>query len=55
MEFGGTGNEITAMSKGRLTAPVLHPSDNGGLADADAFIAHMNGETPDLNWGGAVC
>ena len=53
MGFGGTGDEITAMSEGWLTASVLRPIDDSGAAVADAFVAHMNGETPDLIWGGA--
>lgn len=53
MGFGGTGDEITAMKEGWLTASVLRPIDDSGAAVADAFVAHMNGQTPDLIWGGA--
>ena len=53
MGFGGTGDEITAMNEGWLTASVLRPIDDSGVAVADAFFADMNGETPDLIWGGA--
>tara|TARA_B110000114_G_C15059601_1_gene384771 strand:- start:44 stop:1078 length:1035 start_codon:yes stop_codon:yes gene_type:complete len=53
MGFGGTGDEVTAMAEGWLTASVLRPIDDSGAAVADAFFAHMNGETPDLIWGGA--
>ena len=53
MGFGGTGDEITAMAEGWLTASVLRPIDDSGAAVADAFVAHMNGETPNLIWGGA--
>jgi len=53
MGFGGTGDEVTAMREGWLTASVLRPIDDSGVAVADAFVAHMNGETPDLIWGGA--
>tara|TARA_B110000444_G_scaffold236975_1_gene249286 strand:+ start:1328 stop:2323 length:996 start_codon:yes stop_codon:yes gene_type:complete len=53
MGFGGTGDEIVAMKEGWLTASVLRPIDDSGAAVADAFVAHMNGETPELIWGGA--
>ncbi len=53
MGFGGTGDEITAMKEGWLTASVLRPIDDSGAAVADAFVAHKNGQTPDLIWGGA--
>lgn len=53
MGFGGTGDEITAMNEGWLTASVLRPIDDSGVAVADAFFADMNGETLDLIWGGA--
>ena len=53
MGFGGTGDEITAMKEGWLSASVLRPIDDSGAAVADAFIAHMNGETSELIWGGA--
>lgn len=53
MGFGGTGDEVTAMKEGWLTASVLRPIDDSGAAVADAFVAHMNGEKPDLIWGGA--
>lgn len=53
MGFGGTGDEITAMKEGWLTASVLRPIDDSGAAVADAFVAHMNGETPEIIWGGA--
>ena len=52
MGFGGTSDEITAMKEGWLTASVLRPIDDSGAAVADAFVAHMNGQTPDLIWGG---
>lgn len=53
MGFGGTGDEIIAMREGWLTASVLRPIDDSGVAVADAFIDHMEGKTPDLIWGGA--
>jgi len=53
MGFGGTGDELTAMKEGWLTASVLRPIDDSGAAAADAFFADMNGETPELIWGGA--
>ena len=53
MGFGGTGDEITAMKEGWLTASVLRPIDDGGAAVADAFIAHSKGEDVPLVWGGS--
>ncbi|MDE0521603.1 MAG: substrate-binding domain-containing protein [Boseongicola sp.] len=51
MGFGGTGDEITAMKEGWLTASVLRPIDDSGVAVADAFVAHSKGEEVPLVWG----
>ncbi len=53
MGFGGTGDEIVAMKEGWLTASVLRPIDDGGVAVADAFVAHSKGEEVPLVWGGS--
>ena len=44
MGFGGTGDEITAMREGWLTASVLRSIDDSGAAVADAIVAHSRGE-----------
>ena len=53
MGFGGTGDEIIAMNEGWLTASVLRPIDDSGVAVADAFVAHSKGEEVPLVWGGS--
>ncbi|MDE0534508.1 MAG: sugar ABC transporter substrate-binding protein [Albidovulum sp.] len=53
MGFGGTGDEIVAMKEGWLTASVLRPIDDSGVAVADAFVAHSKGEEVPLVWGGS--
>ncbi|MCY4459990.1 MAG: sugar ABC transporter substrate-binding protein [Albidovulum sp.] len=53
MGFGGTGDEIIAMKEGWLTASVLRPIDDSGVAVADAFVAHSKGEEVPLVWGGS--
>ena len=53
MGFGGTGDEITAMKEGWLTASVMRPIDDSGVAVADAFVAHSKGEEVPLVWGGS--
>ena len=53
MGFGGTGDEITAMKEGWLTASVLRPIDDSGVAVADAFVAHSKGEEVPQVWGGS--
>jgi autoinducer 2-binding periplasmic protein LuxP len=50
--FGGTGDEITAMREGWLSASPLRSIDDSGVAVADAFVAHMNGEEVDPVWSG---
>lgn len=52
MGFGGTGDEIVAMNEGWLTASVLRSIDDSGVAIADAFVAHSNGEEVPQVWGG---
>ncbi len=52
MGFGGTGDEITAMKEGWLTASVLRSIDDSGVAVADAFVAHSKGEEVAQVWGG---
>ena len=52
MGFGGTGDEIVAMSEGWLTASVLRSIDDSGVAAADAFVAHSKGEEVQQVWGG---
>lgn len=52
MGFGGTGDEIVAMSEGWLTASVLRSIDDSGVAVADAFVAHSKGEPVEEVWGG---
>ena len=53
MGFGGTGDEIVAMKEGWLTASVLRPIDDSGVAVADAFVAHSKGEEVPLVWAGS--
>ena len=53
MGFGGTGDEIVAMAEGWLTASVLRPIDDSGVAVADAFVAHSKGEEVPLVWAGS--
>lgn len=50
--FGGTGDEVTAMREGWLSASPLRSIDDSGVAVADAFIAHMNGEPVEPVWSG---
>lgn len=50
--FGGTGDEIQAMSEGWLSASPLRSIDDSGVAVADAFHAHMNGEPVEPVWSG---
>jgi len=50
--FGGTGDEIKAMSEGWLSASPLRAIDDSGVAVADAFFAHMNGEPVEPVWSG---
>lgn len=52
MGFGGTGDEIVAMKEGWLTASVLRSIDDGGVAIADAFVAHSRGEPVPQVWSG---
>ncbi len=52
MGFGGTGDEIVAMSEGWLTASVLRSIDDSGVAVADAFVAHRDGNEVAQVWGG---
>ena len=52
MGFGGTGDEITAMREGWLTASVLRSIDDSGAAVADAIVAHSQGEPVEQVWGG---
>ena len=52
MGFGGTGDEITAMREGWLTASVLRPIDDSGVGVADAFVAHSKGEKVPQSWSG---
>lgn len=52
MGFGGTGDEIVAMDEGWLTASVLRPIDDSGVAVADAIVAHMKGEPVPQVWSG---
>lgn len=52
MGFGGTGDEITAMAEGWLTASVLRSIDDSGVAVADSIIAHSKGEPVEEVWGG---
>ncbi len=52
MGFGGTGDEITAMKEGWLTASVLRSIDDSGVAVADAFVAHSKGEPVPQVWSG---
>ena len=52
MGFGGTGDEITAMAEGWLSASPLRCIDDSGAAVADAFVQHMNGEDVSLVWSG---
>jgi autoinducer 2-binding periplasmic protein LuxP len=50
--FGGTGDEVTAMREGWLSASPLRSIDDSGVAVADAFVAHMNGEEVAPVWSG---
>lgn len=50
--FGGTGDEITAMEEGWLSASPLRSIDDSGVAVADAFYAHMQGEEVAPVWSG---
>jgi ABC-type sugar transport system substrate-binding protein len=50
--FGGTGDEITAMKEGWLSASPLRSIDDSGVAVADAFIANMKGEDVAPSWSG---
>ena len=50
--FGGTGDEITAMEEGWLSASPLRMIDDSGVAVADAFVAHMRGEEVSPIWSG---
>ncbi|MEM7026445.1 MAG: substrate-binding domain-containing protein, partial [Pseudomonadota bacterium] len=52
MGFGGTGDEIVAMGEGWLTASVLRPIDDSGVAVADAIAAHIAGEDVPQVWSG---
>ena len=52
MGFGGTGDEITAMREGWLTASVLRPIDDSGVGVADAFVAHSQGKSVPQSWSG---
>lgn len=52
MGFGGTGDEITAMEEGWLSASPLRSIDDSGVAVADAFVAHMRGEEVEPVWSG---
>jgi ABC-type sugar transport system substrate-binding protein len=52
MGFGGTGDEIIAMDEGWLTASVLRPIDDSGVAVADAIIAHTKAEPVPQVWSG---
>ena len=54
MGSGGTGDEIITMKEGWLTASVLRPIDDSGVAVADAFVAHSKGEEVPLVWGGSL-
>ena len=38
------------MKEGWLTASVLRPIDDSGVAVADAFVAHSKGEDVPLVW-----
>lgn len=50
--FGGTGDEITAMGEGWLSASPLRSIDDSGVAVADAFVGHMNGQDVPEVWSG---
>lgn len=50
--FGGTGDEITAMKEGWLSASPLRSIDDSGVAVADAFVAHSKGEEVAPVWSG---
>ncbi|XWN34322.1 MAG: substrate-binding domain-containing protein [Devosia sp.] len=52
MGFGGTGDEITAMSEGWLSASPLRCIDDSGVAVADAFVNNLNGEDVSVVWSG---
>ena len=50
--FGGTGDEIKAMKEGWLSASPLRSIDDSGVAVADAFHAHLNGNPVEPVWSG---
>ena len=50
--FGGTGDEVVAMNEGWLSASPLRSIDDSGVAVADAFVNHMNGDEVPLVWSG---
>ncbi|MGF1626123.1 MAG: sugar ABC transporter substrate-binding protein [Alphaproteobacteria bacterium] len=50
--FGGTGDEITAIQEGWLSASPLRSIDDGGVAAAEAILRHLNGEEVPPSWGG---
>ena len=52
MGFGGTGDEITAMAEGWLSASPLRCIDDSGVAVADAFVQDMQGEAVSVVWSG---
>lgn len=52
MGFGGTGDEITAMAEGWLSASVFRMIDDSGVAVADTFIALSKEETVEPVWSG---
>lgn len=52
MGFGGTGDEITAMAEGWLSASPFRMIDDSGVAVADTFIALSKGETVEQVWSG---
>lgn len=52
MGFGGTGDEITAMDEGWLSASPLRMIDDSGVAVADTFIALSEGKTVEPVWSG---
>ena len=52
MGFGGTGDEITAMAEGWLSASPLRCIDDSGAAVADAFIKQMKSQDVSIVWSG---
>lgn len=52
MGFGGTGDEITAMSEGWMSASPLRCIDDSGVAVAESFYAAMNGDEVQQVWSG---